>query len=151
MGAAQARDQVFARCHNLTSSQLIRGLSRLPQCKAFRFFVPFCRLLRLAGDTQGPIRCRSPSPGPPRGERLGKNTLFVCGISLTSGQLINELFPDCLKVKLFALVLRYRGGDHIYDMRCSFVAVGLNARFIVLPHWDNMSQAHMIFPPVTLY
>ena len=21
--------------------------------------------------------------------------LFVCGISLTSGQLINELFPDC--------------------------------------------------------
>ena len=28
--------------------------------------------------------------------------LFVCGISLTSGQLIIELFPDCLKVMLFA-------------------------------------------------
>ena len=32
--------------------------------------------------------------------------------------------------------------DRIYEMRCPFVAVGLNARFIVLPHWDNMSQAH---------
>ena len=30
-------------------------------------------------------------------------------------------------------------GDQIYEMRCLFVAVGLNARFIVLPHWDNMS------------
>ena len=28
-------------------------------------------------------------------------------------------------------------GDRIYEMRCLFVAVGLNARFIVLPHWDN--------------
>ena len=27
-------------------------------------------------------------------------------------------------------------GDRIYEMRCLFVAVGLN---IVLPHWDNMS------------
>ena len=35
-------------------------------------------------------------------------------------------------------------GDQIYEMRCPFVAVGLNARFIVLPHWDNMSQAHML-------
>ena len=30
-------------------------------------------------------------------------------------------------------------GDRIYEMRCPFVAVGLNARLIVLPHWDNMS------------
>ena len=30
-------------------------------------------------------------------------------------------------------------GDRIYEMRCPFVAVGPNARFIVLPHWDNMS------------
>ena len=30
-------------------------------------------------------------------------------------------------------------GDRIYEMRCLFVAVGPNARFIVLPHWDNMS------------
>ena len=30
-------------------------------------------------------------------------------------------------------------GDGIYEMRCLFVAVVLNARFIVLPHWDNMS------------
>ena len=27
----------------------------------------------------------------------------------------------------------------IESMRCPFVAVGPNARFIVLPHWDNMS------------
>ena len=30
-------------------------------------------------------------------------------------------------------------GDRNYEMRCLFVAVGLNARFIVLPHWDNIS------------
>ena len=42
-------------------------------------------------------------------------------------------------------------GDRIYEMRCLFVAVGPNARFIVLPHWDNMSQAHMLTHPVTLY
>ena len=30
-------------------------------------------------------------------------------------------------------------GDGIYEIRCLFVAVGLNAYFIVLPHWDNMS------------
>ena len=42
-------------------------------------------------------------------------------------------------------------GDRIYEMRCPFVAVGPNARFIVLPHRDNMSQAHMLTHPVTLY
>ena len=42
-------------------------------------------------------------------------------------------------------------GDRIYEMRCPFVAVGLNARFTVLPHWDNKSQAHMLTHPVTLY
>ena len=42
-------------------------------------------------------------------------------------------------------------GDRIYEMRCLFVAVGLNAHFIVLPHWDNMSQAHMLIHQVTLY
>ena len=30
-------------------------------------------------------------------------------------------------------------GDQIYVMRCLFVAVGLSALFLVLPHWDNMS------------
>ena len=30
-------------------------------------------------------------------------------------------------------------GDRIYEMRCLIVAVGLNAHFIVLSHWDNMS------------
>ena len=43
------------------------------------------------------------------------------------------------KVMLFVVVLRHRGVDRIYEVRCLFVAVGPNARFIVLPHWDNMS------------
>ena len=77
--------------------------------------------------------------------------LFVCGISLTSGQLIIELFPDCTRSCFSPVVSRRRGGDRIYEMRCLFVTVGLNARFIVLPHWDNMSQAHMLTHPVTLY
>ena len=76
---------------------------------------------------------------------------FGSNFASLSDQLINELFPDCLKVKLFALVLRHRGGDRIYEMRCLFVAVGPNAHFVVLPHWDNMSQAHMLPDPVTLY
>ena len=68
--------------------------------------------------------------------------LFVCGISLTSGQLFNELFPDCTRSCFSQVVLRSRGGERIYEMRCLFVAVGPNARFIVLPHclfvclWD---------------
>ena len=66
-------------------------------------------------------------------------SLFVCGISLTSGQLINELFPDITRSCFSQVVLPRRGSDHIYEMRCLFVAVGPNARFMVLPHWDNMS------------
>ena len=65
--------------------------------------------------------------------------LFVFGISLTSGQLVSELFPDCTKSCFSQVVLRRRGGDCIYEMKWLFVAVGLNVRFIVLPHWDNMS------------
>ena len=65
-------------------------------------------------------------------------SLFVCGISLTSGQLSNELFPDCTRSCFSQVVSRRRGGDRIYEMRGLFVAVGPNARFIVLPHWDNM-------------
>ena len=64
---------------------------------------------------------------------------FVCGISLTSGQLVSELFPDCTRSCFSQVVLRRRGGDPIYEMRCLFVAVGPDAPFIVLPHWDNMS------------
>ena len=60
--------------------------------------------------------------------RFGLVCLFVCGISLTSGQLINELFPDCTRSCFSQVVLRRRGGDRIYEMRCLFVAVGLNAR-----------------------
>ena len=34
--------------------------------------------------------------------------LFVCGISLTSGQLIIELFPDCPRSSFSQVVLRRR-------------------------------------------
>ena len=70
---------------------------------------------------------------------MGRVCLFVCGISLMSGQLFNELFPDCTRSCFSQVVSRRRGGDRIDEMRCPFVAVGLNAPFIVLPHWDNMS------------
>ena len=65
--------------------------------------------------------------------------LFICGISLTSGPLFNELFPERTRSCFSQVILRGRGGDLIYEMRCLFVAVGPNACFIVLPHWDNMS------------
>ena len=80
--------------------------------------------------------CYSGANTIPVGRVLG---LFVCGISFLSGQLFNELFPDCTRSCFSQVILRRRGGDHIYEMRCLFVAVGPNARFIVLPHWDNMS------------
>ena len=35
----------------------------------------------------------------------GIRDLFVCGISLTSGQLINELFPDCTRSCFSQVVL----------------------------------------------
>ena len=65
--------------------------------------------------------------------------LFVCGISLASGQLISELFPDCTRSCFSQVVSRRRGVDRIYEMRCLFVAVGLNTSVIVMLHWDNMS------------
>ena len=37
-----------------------------------------------------------------REQQSMKVCLFGCGISLTSDQLINELYPDCLKVMLLA-------------------------------------------------
>ena len=76
---------------------------------------------------------------PKQHETLSRTCFFFCGISLTSGQLFNELFPDCTRSCFSQVVLRHRGADRIYEMRCLFVAVGPNARFIVLPHWDNMS------------
>ena len=51
----------------------------------------------------------------------------------------SKLFPDCLNVMLFALVLCHRAGDGIFKIKCLSVAVGVHAVFIVLPHWDNMS------------
>ena len=72
------------------------------------------------------------------GSQRKRSFQWNMGLSLTSGQLITKLFPDCLKVMLFTCVLC---GDRIYEMRCLFVAVGINALFIVLPHWDN-TQSH---------
>ena len=39
--------------------------------------------------------------------------LFVCGISLTSGQLFSELTPDCTRSCFSQVLLRRRGGDCI--------------------------------------
>ena len=50
--------------------------------------------------------------------------LFVCGISLTSGQLISELFPDCTRSCFSQVVSRRRGGDRIYEMRCLICSSG---------------------------
>ena len=61
------------------------------------------------------------------------------------------IFTEKTSLDVFSLSRFSVLGDQIYEMRCPFVAVGLNARFIVLPHWDNMSQAHMLTHPVTLY
>ena len=71
---------------------------------------------------------------PPEGQQSGPpaspvalhdtllNCLFVCGISLTCGQLVSELFPDCTRSCFSQVVLRPRGGDCIYV--CLFVCGG---------------------------
>ena len=80
------------------------------------------------------------SAGPAFLEKIKvEDVIFVCGISLTSGQLINELFPDCTRSCFSQVLLRHKGSDLIYEMNCLFVAVGVNALFIVMPHWDKMS------------
>ena len=69
-------------------------------------------------DQQGLLRTyslpgssiRSPHPGSPQGQ-------FICGISLTSGQLVSELFPDCTRSCFSQVVLRRRAGHRIYEMR----------------------------------
>ena len=60
-------------------------------------------------------------------------------VSMWAYDLASELFSDCTRSCFLQVVLCPRGGDRIYEMRCLFVAVGLNARFVMLPHWDNMS------------
>ena len=39
----------------------------------------------------------------------------------------------------FGLVQSWEMGDRNYEIRCLFVAVGLYALYIVLPHLNNMS------------
>ena len=93
-------------------------------------------------DQQGLLRTYSLPGGSIRSPHPGSSrvswSLFLCWISLTSGQLINQLFPDCTRSCFSKVVLCRWGGDRIYEMRCLFVAVGPNTRFIVLPHWDNI-------------
>ena len=64
--------------------------------------------------------------------------LFVCGISLTSSKLIMISFQTAAKSCFSQFVLCRMDDDCIYEMRCLLVAVGPNAHFIVLPHWDIM-------------
>ena len=51
--------------------------------------------------------------------------LFVCGISLTSRQLINQLFPDCTRSCFSKVILCRRGGDRIYEMRYDCCLTGI--------------------------
>ena len=76
-----------------------------------------------------------------------KGSLFVCGISLMSGQLISELFPDCTRSCFLQVVLRRRGGDRIYEMRCPFVAVGLSANRESNPQNLLVSAGSPLSPP----
>ena len=72
-----------------------------------------------------------------------QSTKFETAARLSMGTIINSS-SGCGDVRgresCFSLVvLCRRGGDRIFGLRCLLVAVGLNACFIVLPHWDNMS------------
>ena len=55
-------------------------------------------------------------------KQLSSQIVCLC-ISLTSGQLISELFPDCTRSCFSQVVLGHMGSDRIYEMRCPFVAV----------------------------
>ena len=78
--------------------------------------------------------------------------LFVCGISLTSGQLITELFPDCLKVMPFASCFTPQGW-----WSCIWDEVPICSSGTQCPLYsaaslgDNTSRAHMLPHPVSLY
>ena len=78
-------------------------------------------------------------------------SLFVCSVSLKSGQLFRALSRLPKGHAFRNLFYPTKDSDRIDEMRCLFVAMGLNALFIVLPHWDNMSWTHMLTHPVTLY
>ena len=61
-----------------------------------------------------------------------------------SGQLFNELFPDCTRSCFSQVVLRHRGGDRIYEKRCLFVAVGPNGSISIQITFDNIVLIHIV-------
>ena len=73
------------------------------------------------------------------GQRVNCETCLFVGLVKRQANSFNEFFPECTRSCFSQVVLRRRGGDRIYEMRSLFVAVEPNARFTVLPHWDNMS------------
>ena len=106
-----------------------RAHTKLTQCMIFK------ELLR----NHHQLVTMKPSVSGPR-----HRCLFVRGISFYVVPSARVIFAAKTSLDIFSLsrdqvwtfsVL----GDQIYEMRCLSVAVGLNARFIVLPHWDNMS------------
>ena len=58
---------------------------------------------------------------------------YFSGVVLTSKRLFKALSRLPLG-HAFCIVLPHRGGECVYEMRCLFVAAGLNALFLVLPH-----------------
>ena len=107
--------------------------------------------------TRGPVREKAAYS---QGDRVKEQQMdidehqwivLVCSVSSTYGQL-SIAVSRLLQGYVFCTCFMAQGGDQIYEIRCVFVAVGLNALFIVLPHWDNMSQcgtpqSHMILTP----
>ena len=102
---------LFLCSGSLMSGQLFRVLYRLPRRKNSRFFfAPFCHFL--LGVSVG-VFYAVPTA---RVIFTGKTSLDVFSLSRE-------------QVWTFSVL-----GDGIYEIRCLFVAVGLNAHFIVLPH-----------------
>ena len=52
--------------------------------------------------------------------------LFVCGISRPANSSLSSFLTASRSSCFSQVVLRHRGVDRIYEMRCLFVAVGLN-------------------------
>ena len=73
---------------------------------------------------------------------LGRFSAIPTARVIFKGKTCLDVFsPSLEQVWTFSVL-----GDRIYEMRCPFVAVGPNARFIVLPHWDNVIGPHANTP-----
>ena len=80
--------------------------------------------------------------------------LFVCGISLTSGQLINKLFPDCTRYCFLQVVLRLLHSyfsiiSHVHSQNIlstenliTLKISGFSTTFSLVSHIKTLSNPH---------